>query len=159
MGRILAPYGVRGWVKVRPQTEAIDGLLGYRVWWIEQNEGWREYRLVEGRVHGQGLVVHFEGLDDRERAASLAGRPVAVPRSMLPAPESGEYYWCDLIGMTVLNLQHVELGHVEEILATVANDVLVVRGERERLIPFIAPVVERVDTQNSRLVVDWDSDF
>ena len=64
-----------------------------------------------------------------------------------------------MIGMAVLNLQHVELGRVEEIFATGANDVLVVRGERERLIPFIAPVVERVDVQNSRLVVDWDSDF
>ena len=159
MGRILAPYGVRGWLRVQPQTEEIDGLLGYRAWWIARGDDWQEHRLVEGRAQGAGLVVHLEGFDDRDKAAVVAGWRVAVPRAALPPVEDGEYYWCDLVGLTVVNLQGDVLGQVAEIFATGANDVLVVRGERERLIPFVGSVVERVEVENSRLLVDWDSDY
>jgi 16S rRNA processing protein RimM len=159
MGRILAPYGVRGWLRVRPQTEAIEGLLAYRVWWLDCGGEWREHRLSEGRVHGAGLVVRLEGYDDRDQAVTIAGSRVAVPRSALPPAAEGEYYWCDLLGMTVVNLQGEVLGQVAEIFATGANDVLVVRGERERLIPFVDAFVERVEPEHSRVRVDWHSDY
>src|SRR5690554_649212 len=106
MGRILAPYDVRGWVRVQPQTEEIEGLLAYRRWWIGRgDDDWAEHGLVEGRAHGSGLIVRLEGIDDRDRAADLAGARVAVPRSALPPAAEGEYYWCDLIGLTVVNRQ------------------------------------------------------
>jgi len=159
MGRILAPYGVRGWIKVSPQTEAIDGLLGYRTWWIARGDDWQEHKLVEGRAHGAGLVAHLEGFDDRDKAAAIAGWRVAVPRVALPPAQEGEYYWCDLVGMTVVNLQDDVLGQVAEIFATGANDVLVVRGDRERLIPFVASVVRQVEVEKARLVVDWGLDY
>ncbi len=159
MGRILAPYGVRGWIRVQPQTQTIEGLLAHRHWWIDPGGAWREHRLIEGRVQGAGLVVRLEGYDDRDHAASIAGSRVAVPRSALPPPAEGEYYWCDLIGMTVVNLQSEVLGQVAEIIATGANDVLVVQGDRERLIPFVDAVVQRVEIEHGRVHVDWHSDY
>jgi len=159
MGRILAPYGVRGWVRIQPQTEVVDGLLSYPRWWLARDEDWQEYKVLEGRAQGANLVARLEGCDDRDQAMTLRGLHVAVPRSQLPPPEDGEYYWCDLIGLQVENVQGEKLGEVEEVLATGANDVLVVRGERERLIPFIAPVVVGVEFQNARVLVDWEADF
>lgn len=159
MGRILAPYGVRGWIKVRPQTESADGLLGYRTWWLGKQEEWRPYRLLRGRVHGAGLVAQLEGVEDRDQAAQLRGCEVAVPRSELPPAPEGEYYWVDLIGLDVVNREGVRLGQVVEIFATGANDVLVVRGDRERLIPFVEPVVVEVDVEGSLLTLDWGADY
>ncbi|MCC6531853.1 MAG: ribosome maturation factor RimM [Burkholderiales bacterium] len=159
MGRILAPYGVRGWLKVQPQTEAIEGLLNYSPWWLQGEHDWQAYRLVEGRVQGAGLVVHLEGIADRDQAAVLRGASIAVARSALPAADEGEFYWCDLIGLAVVNREGVALGEVAEVFATGANDVLVVRGERERLIPFAGPVVMQVDLDRARLLVDWGADY
>jgi len=159
MGHIVAPYGVRGWVKIQPQTEAVDGLLSYPGWWLARDQDWQEYKVVEGRAHGATLVARLEGCDDRDQAMALRGLQVAVHRSELPPPEDGEFYWCDLIGLQVENTRGEKLGQVEEVFATGANDVLVVRGERERLIPFIAPVVIGVEFENARILVDWEADF
>jgi len=159
MGRIVAPYGVRGWVKIQPQTESVDGLLSYPSWWLARDEDWREYEVLEGRAHGATLVARLAGCEDRDHALALKGLQVAVPRSALPPPESGEYYWCDLIGLGVENVHGLSFGRVEEVFATGANDVLVVRGDRGRLIPFIESVVIRVEFEQSRVVVDWDADF
>lgn len=159
MGRIVAPYGVQGWVKIQPQTEEVDGLLSYPTWWLARDQGWQECKVSEGRAHGATLVARLEGCDDRDRALALRGLKVAVPRRELPAPEDGEYYWCDLIGLQVENIHGDRLGQIEDVFATGANDVLVVRGDRERLIPFIGPVVISVEFENSRVVVDWGLDF
>lgn len=159
MGRIVAPFGVRGWIKVRPQTESADGLLAYRTWWLAAQDEWRAHRLLEGRVQGTDLVARLEGIEDRDRAAQLRGSQIAVPRSELPPAPEGEYYWSDLIGLSVVNREGVQLGRVAEIFATGANDVLVVRGERERLIPFIGPVVVEVNIEASVLTLDWGADY
>ena len=159
MGRVAAPYGVRGWIKVQTLTESVDGLLAYNSWWIGPNAQWSPRRLLEGRVHGNGLVVRIEGVDERTAAAKLRGASIAVPRSELPAPPSGQYYWSDLIGLSVINRQGEALGQVAEILSTGAHDVIVVRGDRERLIPFVGPVLCEVDLDAARLVVDWGLDY
>ncbi len=159
MGRLSAPYGVHGWLKVQPFTEATDGLLAYERWWIGPQLGWRQFELMGGRVQGPELVVQLKGIEDRDQAAALRGWQVAVPRSDLPPPAQGEYYWSDLIGLTVVNLQGDLLGRVEEVFATGANHVLVVRGERERLIPFVESVLVAVELQQSRVVVDWGVDY
>jgi 16S rRNA processing protein RimM len=159
MGRIVAPYGVRGWIKVRPQTESTDGLLGYRTWWLGKQGEWNSYQLLEGRVHGTDVVARLEGVADRDRAARLRGCDVAVPRSELPPAPAGEYYWADLIGLEVVNREGVRLGQIAEVFATGANDVLVVRGERERLIPFVEAVVVDVDLEGALLTLDWGADY
>lgn len=159
MGRILAPYGVRGWVKIRPYTEAPDGLLGYARWWVGNEGAWQPHALKAGREHGELLVAQLEGIEDRDRAAALRGLDIAVGRDELPPAPEGEYYWADLVGLAVVNSAGVDFGHVAEVFETGANDVLVVRGDRERLIPMIAAAVVEVDLAGGVLRVDWDADF
>jgi 16S rRNA processing protein RimM len=159
MGRISAPYAIRGWVKIKPHTEYIDSLLEYPVWHVGRNGQWREYRLVEGKVHTQYLLAHLEGVDDRDGAEALMGMDIAVLRGDMPAAEEGEYYWDDLIGLDVVNAEGALLGKVSGLLETGAHDVLVVQGERERLIPFVEVYVREVDLEARRILVDWGLDY
>jgi 16S rRNA processing protein RimM len=115
--------------------------------------------VEEGSVHGRGVIAKLAGVDEREAAAALKGAEVAVARASLPQAPAGEYYWADLQGLRVINLQGEELGRVSHLLETGANDVLVVRGERERLIPFVAAYVVKVDLAGGELVVDWGADY
>lgn len=160
MGEIAGVYGVRGWVRVRSFTEPMDNLLRYRLWTLDEDgSGTRAVTVLEGRSHGPGLVARLEGIEDRDAAAKLQGRKILVRRAELPqAP--GEFYWADLEGLQVVTVDGVHLGQVDHLLETGANDVLVVQGERERLIPFVRPdVVKAVDLQARQLTVDWDPDF
>jgi 16S rRNA processing protein RimM len=159
MGRITAPFGVKGWVKVQPNTAATGNLLAYKTWWVGRDGGWREIAVVEARVQGRALVARLEGYEDREAVAALRGTFVAVPRSALPRAQSGEYYWADLIGLAVVNGSAQGLGRITGVLQTGANDVLVVVGERERLIPFIAEVIRDVDLAGGVMRVEWGADF
>lgn len=159
LGRITGLFGVRGWVKLFSETEPRDGVLTYSPWYLRRDGEWVAHRLAEGKRHGKGVVVRLEGYDDRDRARDLIGREIAVLREQLPAAGAEEYYWADLIGLEVSTSDGVELGRVDHLLETGANDVLVVEGERQRLIPFVAPVVVEVDRDNGRLVVDWDPEF
>lgn len=113
----------------------------------------------QGRLASGTVLVKLEGMDDRDSAATWVGAEIAVPFAELPAPEPGEYYWYQLQGLAVVNRQGVELGTVDHLLETGANDVLVVTGERERLIPYLPSVILQVDEQAGRLEVDWDADF
>lgn len=159
MGRIVAPYGVKGWVKIQPFTEALDGLFDYEQWWLGDASGWREADVEEARVHGKTLIAKFAGCEGRDAAFAMKGREIAVSRDDLPQTGDDEYYWSDLIGLSVHNLQQQDLGRVTDVFATGANDVLVVQGERERLIPFAGQVVKEVDLAAGRMLVDWDADF
>jgi 16S rRNA processing protein RimM len=159
MGRISAPFGVKGWVKVQPNTAATGNLLAYKTWWIGREGGWREIAVAEARVQGRALVARLEGYDARDAAAGLRGTSVAVPRAALPRTQSGEYYWADLIGLAVVNGSAQALGRITGVLQTGANDVLVVAGERERLIPFIAEVIRDVDLAAGVMRVEWGADY
>lgn len=159
MGRIAAPYGVHGWLKIQTFTEAPDALLDYSAWWLGKDDDWRECEVIECKMHPRVLVAKLAGCNDRDMALALKGKQIAVPRSSLPEPEEGEYYWSDLIGLEVLNLQQLSFGRVDDVFATGSNDVLVVQGERERLIPFTDEVVKEVDLTARRILVDWEADF
>jgi len=164
MGRIVAPYGVLGWLKVLPDTEAIDGLFDYPTWWIGKDDQWREMQVQDAKIHNDVLVVKLKGVDDRDAAFACKGKQVAVPRESLPEPEENEYYWSDLIGLAVKNKQGDDFGQIVDVLETGANDVLVVntgkeRGNVERLLPFIDQVVLEVDLNAKSMLVDWDADF
>ncbi len=160
MGRIAGPYGVRGWVRVTSDTEPSSNILDYRPWQVRVGGTWQTHTVVEGRPHGRGLVVKLEGLDDRDAAAALTGGEIAVRRSALPGAGEREYYWVDLLGAEVVTRDGAALGKVDHVMATGANDVLVVKGERERLIPFLEDqVVVAVDLEAGRITVDWDPEF
>ncbi len=159
MGRIAAPFGVLGWVKIQPFTEEVDGLADFPVWWLGDGDDWREMPVKQCAVHGVTLLASLEGVTGREAAVALKGKQVAVPRDTLPTPAKDEYYWSDLIGLEVVNLQGESLGKVSGLLETGANDVLVVKGEQERLIPFIAQYVIEVDIGGGQVRVDWGLDY
>ncbi|HEY5789909.1 MAG TPA: ribosome maturation factor RimM [Gammaproteobacteria bacterium] len=161
VGRIAGAYGVRGWVKVFSETDPPENLLQYAPWYLQDRDGGWQARVVrEGRVHAQALVARLEGCADRDAAAALGGTTVAVPRSAFGALGEDEYYWADLVGLEVVNTEGTRLGTVERLFPTGANDVLVVRGERERLIPFTpGHAVVEVDLERRRLTVAWDPEF
>ena len=160
LGRVAGPHGVQGWLRVRSFTEMRETLLGFPRWMLGGTSGWIEYGLLEGRVHGDGLLVRLEGIADRDAAAALRGSEVAVWRAQLPALQEGEYYWSDLEGLNVFTVDGVALGVVERLFETGANDVMVVRGDRERLIPFVMDaVVRRIDRAAGCIEVDWDAEF
>lgn len=161
MGRVASAFGIRGWVKVQPFSEYVDSLLDYKTWHLGHEEGpWRKVEIAQAEVHDKTLAVQFPDCVDRNAAEKLKGLLIAVPRSSLPAQGDGEYYWTDLIGLSVINEVGETLGTVAELLETGANDVLVVRGgAAEILIPFLASVIKHVDLAAKTIQVDWSADY
>ena len=157
MGRVRAPHGLKGWIKIQPFTQTIEGLLDYPDWWLGAEGQWQQHRIAESAVHGSMVVARLDGFTDRDAAAGLRGRDVAVPRAAMPENPEGEYYWNDLLGMEVSDRNAFELGVVARILETGANTVLVVvQGDKELLVPFIRDVILNVDLKARQLVVDWE---
>lgn len=160
LGRIGAPHGVRGWVRVQSWTRPPEAILDFDRWLVGADEARREYTIADAGRTAKGLIVRLEGCSDREAAAALRHAPVAVPRAALPEPEPGEWYWADLEGLAVETVDGTPLGRVDHLMETGANDVLVVRGERERLIPWVMDrFVRSVEPEAGRIVVDWDPEF
>jgi 16S rRNA processing protein RimM len=156
LGRVAGVYGVRGWVRVFSDTDPRDNILRYAPWLLNGTL----HRVLEGRKHGKGLVVRLEGCDDRDQAAALVGQAISIYRDQLPAPRPDEFYWADLEGLSVETLNGEPLGRVSHLFSTGANDVLVIKGERERLLPFAwDDVVKDVDFDAGMIRVDWDPDF
>ncbi len=159
MGRVVAPYAIKGWIKLQTFTEHLDGLLDYPIWYLGRNGNWREYHLLDGKVHGQTLLASLEGVNDRDASEALQGMEVAVLREEMPDADEDEYYWDELVGLDVANIQGEALGRVVGLLETGANDVLQVQGERMRLIPFVEAYIQSVDVGGGKIVVDWGSDW
>lgn len=160
MGFVVGASGVRGWVKVVANTQYADSLFDYDSWWLGRDGKWREYRIEDGSVQPKSLNAKLEGVHDRDVAFAMKGMTVAVPRSAMPAAGEDEYYWNDLIGLTVVNRDGATLGVVEKLLETGANDVLVLKdGMVERLVPFVGPVIDQVDLAAKRITVDWGLDY
>lgn len=160
MGRVSGLFGVRGWLKIYSHTSPREGIIRYRDWFLKQGDAWRQYKVIAGRSQGRGVVAQLQGIDDRDLAATLVNCDIAVQRRQLPKLESGEYYWADLQGLRVTNLEGVELGVVSHLFETGANDVMVVEGERERLIPYTwGEAVREVDLERGEILVDWDPEF
>ncbi len=161
MGRVSAPFGVKGWIKIQPFTAAIDGLMAYDKWWLGCDGDWHEHAVDRAQAQGRALVAKLKACDDREVAVLFKGRQVAVPREALPKAAANEFYWADLIGLRVINDEARDLGEVTRILETGANEVLVVQGEggQERLIPFIADAIRTVDLAAGVIRVDWGADY
>jgi 16S rRNA processing protein RimM len=158
VGRVAGLFGVNGWVKVHSHTRPREAILNYRPWHITVGGTTRKFDVLEGRQQGKGLVARLTGCDDRDAAAELVGAEIAIDATQLPATGEREYYWADLEGLRVVNGAGVELGRVSHLFETGANDVMVVLGERERLIPFGSAVVKEVDLDSGVIRVDWDAE-
>lgn len=160
LGRVLGAFGVRGEVKLESFTDPARGILRYQPWTLRGPKGGREVSGARGRETAKGIVATLPGVDDRDAAEALRGTEVWVPRSALPPPAPGEYYWVDLEGLRVVNVDGTDFGTVSHLFSTGPNDVLVARGDRERLIPFLEPdYVRSVDFEAGVVTVDWDPEF
>lgn len=159
LGRVAGLYGIQGWIKLVSYTRQREDIFNYRCWRLKRADEWHAFTLLEGRAQGKGLAAHLDGLNDRETASQWIGADIAVQKTELPALTPGEYYWSQMEGLKVVNLSGIELGRVDHLFDTGANDVLVVTGDRERLIPYIATVVRAIDLDNGVMKVDWDADF
>jgi 16S rRNA processing protein RimM len=159
MGRIAAPFGIKGWVKVQPFSEDPGTLMDFESWRVGRDERQTLYTVEAVQDHGKALVAKLAGIDDRETAFALRGQEISVARSDLPPPEEGEFYWSDLIGLRVINRQGIELGKVDSLMESGANDLLVVKGAREHLIPFVAAFIGKVDMAGGQIEVDWGEDY
>lgn len=160
LGRVAGLHGVRGWIKVYSDTAPVEGIFGYRRWSLALGDETRVYDLEEGRTQGRRLIAKLGDVDDRDAATALVGARIGVSRDALPATAPGEYYWADLIGLEVETVDGKRLGTVTRLLETGANDVIVVEGERERLIPWLhGRVIESVSLDERRIRVHWDPEF
>jgi 16S rRNA processing protein RimM len=159
LGRVVGVFGVAGWVKVESFTEPRDNILRYRPWTVVHGGNETQVEKPQGRTQGKGLVAKLPQADDRDQAAALLGAELFVDRAQLPEPSEGEIYWADLEGLEVVLEDGTLLGTVSHLFPTGANDVIVVRGAKERLIPYVEGVVKSVDLEARRVTVDWDPDF
>jgi len=161
LGRIVGAFGVRGEIKLESWTEPRSAIFRYQPWILRSPNG-QESTLegARGRDTGKHLVARFPGIEDRDTVEAMHGTEVFVARSALPPPNADEYYWGDLEGRDVKTVEGVALGQVSHLFSTGANDVVVVRGDRERMIPFVVPeFVKSVDFEANLVVVDWDPEF
>jgi len=161
LGRVSGIYGVKGWLKIYSETDPVQNIARYKPWFIEKDNQWFEVTPLQGRKHGKGVIAQLEGCDDRDEAAKFKGCKIAIKREQLPQTAGkDEYYWTDLEGLKVENLDGVELGIVSHLFETGSNDVIVIKGDRERLIPYIKDqVVHEIDLDNGLMTVDWDPEF
>jgi 16S rRNA processing protein RimM len=169
LGRVSGLYGVKGWVRVFSYTEPRDALLDYRHWLLRSGGDWSEIAVVDGRRQGKSVVARLAGIEDRDAAEAWLGADIAVARERMPPVGEGQYYWADLEGLEVRHRDGRILGRVANMLATGANDVMVVqpgeqaeaagRGTQDILIPFVPEIyILRVDTEEGVIDVDWEWD-
>jgi 16S rRNA processing protein RimM len=158
IGHISGVHGIMGWVRVHSLTDPREAIFEYQPWLLGESR--KEICIVQGKKQGKHLVALFENIDDRDRAESLVNWPIAVYRDQFPELPEDEFYWTDLLGLSVRLGDGTELGKIMKMLATGAHDVMVVQGARERLIPFVqGRYVKSVSLDDGIVVVDWDPDF
>ena len=159
LGQINGVFGVKGWVKVFDYSRERGGILDHPRWLVGRAGSWKEVALIAGQRHGKGVIAQLEQCGDRDQALSLVGLEIAVKPEWLGPPDDGEFYWFQLKGLTVLNLEGERLGTVDHLLETGANDVMVVKSERDRLIPYVPERIHDVDLEKGQIIVDWDAAF
>jgi len=166
MGRIVGPFGVHGWVRIKPFTEDRAGLDEYAQWIVRAGQGrigspggWVGLPLERFELHSKGPVAKLAGCDSREEAEKLRGADIAVTREALGDAEEGTLYRVDLVGLQVKDESGAVLGRVEGFFDTGDTGVMVVKGERERMIPFVPQYVKAVDRASRSITVDWKADY
>ncbi len=162
VGRFQSLFGVRGWLKVYSHTRPPANIGLYRPWLVTNDGSEVELEPLQVRLHGRTLVAHIAGYDDRDAAADLLGKTIAIRRTQLPALAPGEFYWRDLIGMHAVNAEGRSLGIVKDLLETGASDVLVVTGENDKthLVPYVPDVyVLSVNVETGTIVLAWQPDY
>lgn len=160
VGHISGVFGVKGWLKIFANTDKKENILSYKPWYIERGNVRKAVKVKIGKPHGKTIIALLDGIDDRNEAERWVGSDIYITVDQLPNLREDEFYWSDLIGLNVVSTTGETFGVIDEMLETGANDVIVVKGDRERLIPFVLDqVVKSVDLDKQQMTVDWDADF
>jgi len=160
VGRFGRPHGIKGFVTVHSFTEPRDNILRYTDWHAFLSNEWQPVKLLCIEAHNKAVVAQIEGYPDRDMVSRLTNIEIAVQKEQLAALGSGEYYWHQLVGMSVVNQKGESFGKVTEVMPTGANDVLVVQGDKRYLIPYLpGQFVKDIDDNQQVITVDWDMDF
>jgi len=160
VGRFGRPHGLKGYISVYSFTQPNSNILNYSNWVVSDRGSRTPLKVLSYEQHTRFIAVLIEGYEDRNLVSQLTNLEIAVPRESLPELGSGEYYWNQLIGMSVVNIQGETLGTVTDLIATGANDVLVVTGDARYLIPFLLDkVVHNVSLEKKEIIVDWDNSY
>ncbi len=160
MGRIGQAYGIKGWVKIQSFSDPTENIANYQPWYLAHPNGYQAINILQFKAHGKGYVAQIEGCDDRTQAQQYTNLDIVVDKQQLPKLADDDYYLFELEGMDVLNLDDVKLGTVSQILPTGANDVLVIEGEKQHLVPMVDDLyLKNVDKKQQRITVDWDPEF
>jgi 16S rRNA processing protein RimM len=166
-GKITGVFGVSGWVKVVSYTALRASITDYQPWWIQKSDGLHQLEVDNSKKHGEGLVVHIKGTDDRDEARCWCQCDILIEKDLLPSLPSNDFYWHQLEGLSVISNSPEQqvLGIVDGLIETGANDVLIVKGNRysidleERLIPYSDEYVKSIDLAEGEMHVNWDPDF
>ena len=161
LGEISGVFGVKGWVKVFSHTVPRENIVKYKTWLLDTSGAdYQSIKVLNGRRQSKGVVAQLEGVTDPDQAYKLIGTKIVIAKEQLARLNKGEYYWSDLEGLAVVTTTGVDLGRIAWLFETGNNAVLVVEGDRERYIPYIADeVVIDVDLEASKMIVDWDPEF
>jgi len=159
IGRFGQSYGIKGWIKVNSLTDPISNILQYSPWQIQHQNVWREIKITQGKHQGNNIIVKLADCNSPEEAKIFTNDLIAIEREQLPVLSTNEYYWTDLIGLSVINQDGVNFGVVDSLLETGSNDVLIVKGLRQRLLPYTDNVIIKIDLTQKIITVNWDPDF
>jgi 16S rRNA processing protein RimM len=160
VGRISGVFGVKGWLKVFSFTDPRENILSYSPWLLKKDGEIKQFDVIDGALHGKAVIAQLDGIIDRDQAAGFIGWDIFITHNQLPEATEGEYYWSDLIGLKVETVEGIQLGVVDSLLETGANDVLIVQGDRERAIPFLqGETIINIDLDAGNMIVDWDPEF
>jgi 16S rRNA processing protein RimM len=177
VGRVVDAWGVKGWIKVQAFASDPQALFSSKRWFVKPPEESdirqfgtkpaasfpRLLKVTVAKEHGDGVVAQVQEVDDRTAAEALRGARLFVGRSSFPTADADEYYWVDLIGLSVVNRQGEVLGTVVGLLDTGPHSVLRIQPAEpkaeERLVPFVAAYVDDVNLAEKRITVDWGLDY
>ena len=163
IGYVQGVFGIKGWLKVYSYCRPKEQILEYSSWQLHFNNGEKTYPLEQGKLHGAAIIAKLVGIDTRTEAELLNRATIWVPITELAQPAEGEYYWYQLIGLKVVNIEGQPIGEIEHIMETGANDVLVIMNDADKkqiLIPYIrGEVVKEVSLDQKFMIVDWQIDY
>ena len=160
MGKIVSSHGIKGWLKIYPFTENVATLNDYSNWLVSKDEKvWLRYKVEKTIIKNKSILVKFTDLNNRNDSDSLNKNIVGIERSDLPELAPNTFYWSDLIGLDVINKKNIYYGVVDNMMETGSNDVIIVKGKKEILIPYLPDVVIKVDLEAKKILVDWDEEY
>ncbi len=157
IGRLGAAYGIKGWLHLTSFTDPTNNIFNYKNWFLKKRSHWESVQLEAHKTHGKSFVVKLANCDDRDIATQLKGAEIAVDRTELPETAENEYYWSDLIGLTIITTAGISLGTIDYLFETGANDVIVTKGKQPHFIPYLPDdVIKKIDLQKREMIVDWE---